>query len=146
MPTSKVNAITVDVSGFTKFNRALRTADKDMQKLLTKQIKSQVTGAVVPAARANASFSTKIPGTIKVSSTIKGVSVKAGGPKAPAAAAFEHGGQPGVFRHPTFGDREVWSNQTAHPFLTPAIKSNESALVDSVTKAFDAWAEEAGFR
>lgn len=148
MPTSKLDAIEVDAAGFTRFARDLRKADKDLQKLLLAKLKEKVTGAIVPAARSNASFSTRIPQSIRVSATNKGVSIRAGGPRAPHAAAFEDIGGHGTFRHPTFGHREApgdWVEQRSHPFITPAVKGNEDGLLKATTDALDTWAQEAGF-
>ena len=34
------------------------------------------------------------------------------------------GGAGGTFRHPVFGNPEVWVNQPMHPYLRPAVEAN----------------------
>lgn len=100
---------------------------------------------VADDAKARASWSTKIPRAIKVSVTFagsrQGVSVIVNKNKAPSGRPFEHGGRDGTFRHPVFGNREVWVSQKARPFLAPALqaKGDEAAkqieqVVDRVTR------------
>ena len=71
------------------------------------------------AARGFASWSSRIPGSIHIDSLGNTVLVRAGGAKAPHAAVFEHGGEPGVFHHPTYA-HAPWVPQQARPFLAPA--------------------------
>lgn len=63
------------------------------------------------------------------------VSVLAGSADATAAAAFEHRGVPGQFRHPLFGNRAYWYNQRAHPYLRPAAEANAPKVADAILKA-----------
>lgn len=146
MPTTSGSAITVDVSGFTRLSRDLKAANPSMQKALLASIKKQVTAGVIPAAKAAASWSTRIPGTVRASVTAKGVGIRAGGAKAPHAAAYEDVGQHGVFRHPVMGDREVWAEEQSRPFLTPSLKTQEQQILGAVIKGMDNWAEKAGFK
>lgn len=140
-------AFGVDAQGFKKFQADIRRADPKAQRLLLKRIKDRVSEVIVPAAQSKASFSSRIAGSIKVSSTAKGVSVKAGGPTAPHAAAFENRGVFGKFRHPVFGQRDQkWAEQDAHPFLTPAGEEHEADLVDAAIQGVDDWVTEIGFR
>lgn len=81
-------------------------------------------------AASNASYSQRIPGSIRVQVT-SGlvVNVIAGGDAAPDAAPIENRGK-GFVRHPVFGNRQVWTAKNSHPaFLTPAGRSNEAAIV-----------------
>lgn len=88
---------------------------------------------VAEDARRRASWSTRIPRAIRVSTTFSGrtpgVSVVVNKNKAPHGRPFEHGGGPGEFRHPVFGNRQVWVSQKARPFLYPALvaKGDEAA-------------------
>lgn len=109
-------SIGVDISGLTTLAAVLRRVEPSLAKEL--QTGVAVAGEVIATkARSNASFSTRIPGTIQVRRRALSVKVRAGGPDAPHAPALEHGGQPGTFRHPVFGRRDVWVDQPAHPFL-----------------------------
>ncbi len=71
------------------------------------------------AAKGFSSWSSRIPGSIHIDSAGNTVIVRAGGSKAPHAAVFEHGGEPGVFHHPTYG-HQPYVPQQARPFLAPA--------------------------
>lgn len=80
---------------------------------------------VADSARGKASWSTRIPGTVRASSSVLNTAVvRAGGASAPHARPYEHAGAPGVFRHPVWGhgDRASWHwvEQAARPFLHPA--------------------------
>lgn len=76
-------------------------------------------------AKRNASWSTRIPNATKVavsfSKRYAGVAIKTSKAKAPHARAYEHGGQPGTFRHRVYG-HDVWVESKARPFLWPAAK------------------------
>ena len=50
-----------------------------------------------------------------------------------SAAAIERG----VFRHPVFGNKDKWVNQSMHPFLVPAGKKNEAEVLALVLEALD---------
>lgn len=97
------------------------------------------TGGHLVAARAAqniAPYSKKIPSTLRVRRRGTVVKISAGGGgAAPNAAPFEHHGRPGKFRHPVFGNREVWRDQEAHPFLVPAAHQMEAAVVAVVDHA-----------
>lgn len=131
--------LTVDVSQLKTFARDLRRADPILAKnFLTGMARS---GDIVAlAAKRNAAFSTRIPASIKVRRRGLAVRVQAGGDKAPDAAPFEHGGLAGTFRHPVFGNRNVWVTQRAHPFLTPAVEQTavpfEAEILAQVDKTF----------
>ena len=55
-----------------------------------------------------------------------------------AAAAFEHKGVPGNFRHPLFGNRAYWYEQRAHPYLRPAAEMLAPKVADEVLDAVGA--------
>lgn len=63
--------------------------------------------------------------------------VQAGGDAAQYAPAFENQGKVGTFRHPVFGNREVWVNQQAHPFLRPALQAQSANLAKKIDAAID---------
>ena len=95
-------------------------------------------GEIVAAdARSRAGFSSRIPGTVKVRVSGPSVSVVAGGSGAPGAAPLENRGRSGTFRHPVFGNRDVWVAQEAHPFLVPAADAQMGRIVAAVEQAVD---------
>jgi hypothetical protein len=92
-------------------------------------------------ARGNASFSTRIPASIRVGGGRSGVVVRAGSVKAPHAYAFELGK-----RHPLFGNRGYWY-PTAHiAFLEDAAESGAEAAAQIVAQVIDDWAAEYGYK
>ena len=96
---------------------------------------------VADDARGRASFSTRIPGSIRVRTGRGNVRVVAGGPTAPDAAPLENKGQSGNFRHPVWGNREVWVDQPARPFLAPALDAHREEVAqlmeDAVLRAVE---------
>ncbi len=138
--------------GFTIDTRDLQRLVKDLEKT-TPGIRKSVNVAireggelVAVQARMLSSWSSRIPGSIRVGGAGTKVVVKAGGAKAPHAPAFEHHGQPGSFRHPVYGNRQVWVPQKARPFLLPAALKNAPVVRDMAAKGVDLAFREAGFR
>lgn len=110
------DSIGVDVSGLKKLARVLNR----VEPAVAREFRQGMTAAgevVATAARRNAAFSSRIPGTITVKRRGLAMRIQAGGDAAPHAAALEHGGRSGTFRHPLFGNRDHWVEQEAHPFL-----------------------------
>lgn len=93
---------------------------------------------VAASARAGSAWSTRIPASIKVSVRGPVARVSAGSAAAPHAAAYEHEGVGGTFRHPVNAwarhDRAewVWANNPARPFLHPALADRADAAADII--------------
>ena len=131
-------AIQIDGTDLTKLGGQLRRAAPASWKAC--QVRLRAVGEVIAEdARGRAAFSTRIPGSIRVRSRGASVSVIAGGPAAPDAAPYENKGVQGKFRHPLFGDREHWYDQTARPFLAPALEAHRDKaaieILDAVHEA-----------
>ncbi|GAA5048172.1 hypothetical protein HNP84_000229 [Thermocatellispora tengchongensis] len=113
-------------------NKELRRLVRDFGKIppdLRKELRPALVRAAKPilaAARANASWSSRIPRAtrIKVGFTARkgGVSIVVNSKRAPHARPYENLGDPGTFRHPVYGNREVWVTQVARPFLIDAVQ------------------------
>jgi hypothetical protein len=112
--------------------------------------------AIADDAKANASWSTRIPATIRVMVSFRdsreGVTISAGGPSAPHARPYEDVTGKGKFRHPVFPDsanltRKAWSwvDQASRPFLLPAAQANEGTSYTALRTALDEAAREIGF-
>jgi len=131
--------LTIDVSQLKKLATDLRRASPQLAKDFLTQL-GRAGDVVALAAKEKADFSTRIPATIKVRRRGTRVRVQAGGETAPHAAAFEHDGYGGSFRHPVFGNYDVWVSQPAHPFLRPALEETlpevELFVVQAVDDAF----------
>ena len=121
----------------------------DLRKRLRPKLRTA--GRVVADdAKLRASWSTRIPRAVSVrtsfTKTRPGVSVVVNKNKAPHARPFEHVGRPGTFRHPVFGNREVWVPQRARPFLAPALAAKGDTAGRLITEAVDETTRDAGFR
>lgn len=135
MPRGLRNEWTIDTGSIDKLARTIKQASPAVAKTLTKELKL-ARDAVAAEARSRASFSTKIPATIKGSGTGATLKVSAGGAAAPNAAPLENRGKQGTFRHPVFGT-DTWVNQQAHPFLTPALAAQREILAARIDAAID---------
>jgi len=135
----------IDAQGLKSLQRDLKRADADSLKLFRAAMKK---GGEIIAADARSRISgtsQRIADSIRVMANNKGVQVKAGGAKAPHAAPFENMGKSGNFRHPVFGNREVWVSQEAHPYLLPALDGKLDQVIDTVLEYLDNLTGEAGF-
>lgn len=140
--TFKANA-----SDLTKLGTRLRKSHPEVSKQLRRAVRAEGR-KIADAAKGKASWSTRIPDTIRVAAQgVNTAVVRAGGKDAPHAAAYEHSGRAGTFRHPVFADGSktrdqwTWVNQQARPFLHPAalerLPETVRALGDAVQAAVD---------
>ena len=126
----------INTRDFSLFARACRKAAPEVAVELRTSLRAA--GELVASdARSRSSWSHRIPGSIKVRTSGATVSVIAGGHAAPDAVPYEHRGLDGTFRHPLFGNRELWFNQQARPFLTPALRANIEPAMVMVVEALD---------
>jgi hypothetical protein len=142
-------------SRFSKAGDPLVVIARDMRALpeeARKAVRPALRKAGMVVAReamVNASWSSRIPGTIRVVTSFRvnreGITVRAGGSAAPHARPYEHLGEPGAFRHPVYGNREVWVSQTARPFLFKAARSTEGTVTEMVLETMDEVAQSLGF-
>lgn len=130
------DGVSIDTSSFTKFARDLKEASPELRSALRIELKA-AGELVAEEARALAGFSSRIPGAIKVSAAGNAIKVYVLAKKAPNAKPLEHGGKGGTFRHPVFGDRDVWVSQQARPFLWPALMANKGRAVEAAKRAVD---------
>lgn len=119
-----------------EFAQAVRTAEPKVAAGFKAELKKGG-NMVRAAAQTGSSWSSRIPGSIRVRASGFNVSVIAGGGDARHAAPFEHRGVPGSFRHPVFGHRENWVTQEARPFLTPAFVEEQPAILRGVIRGLD---------
>ena len=135
--------LSADASSLRKMAKALRQARPDILRATQKSMRG-VGAKVAAKVRDNASWSTRIPQTVRVSASgVNTVVVRAGGPKAPHAKPIEHAGASGKFRHPVFGNRQNWVKQDARPFLHPAATSDLQAYAEELAAALKTQVEEA---
>lgn len=142
---SEKPVVSVQADGLGQLQRDLKKASADALKLFRGAMKKAGDIVAEDARNRIAPTSQRIASSIKVSATNKGVAVKAGGRNAPHAASLENLGKPGTFRHPVFGNRNVWVSQPAHPYLGPAAEGKMDAVADAFLDAVNALLGEAGF-
>lgn len=136
-----------DASQLRKLGANLRKSHPEVHRAMRRAVLEQAK-RIAEDARTKSDWSTRIPGTIKASSAgVNTAVVRAGGPGAPHAAAYEHAGASGTFRHPVFADASktrdewTWVTEQARPYLHPALmdRFDETvlALRDAVEVAVD---------
>jgi hypothetical protein len=81
----------------------------------------------------------------RVSTTVKGVSVVVTGPSIVGLLENGTGNEAPSWRHPVFGNTNVWVTQKTHPYLAPALEANRDKVVGLLIEALDeTFAEIAG--
>ena len=104
--------------------------------------------AIVADAKSRASWSSRIPGAIRIDSSFTsrnpGVRIVVDASKAPHARAIEGNGRT-MFRHRVYG-RNVWVPQQTRPFLFPAVRAGQERVLSESNVAVLAAARSAGFR
>lgn len=119
----------VEVTGLSDLLRALKRYDADSRKELVVELR-KMAKVVAADAKDRAAWSRRIPQSIATSVTAKGASIKIKRGVAPHGAVLEGGKRnAATFRHPVFGNRDVWVTQKARPFLRPAVESHRERLV-----------------
>lgn len=116
----------------------------DLGKLpaeLRKEIRDgakEIGDPVLQAVRRRASWSTRIPAATRIAvrfgRSSAGVTVRTSAKRAPHARPYEHGGEPGVFRHPVYrrkGRRTPWVTEQARPFFTPGVLESADDVADA---------------
>lgn len=120
----------------------------DLRKELRPAIRKGAT-PILDQMRSNASWSTRIPRATKISTSLAGsnpgVSIVVNARQAPHARVYEHGGSPGNFRAPLFGDRNRWFAHRARPFFYRAVDQKGDEVVKAVADAIDTVAKRHGF-
>jgi hypothetical protein len=147
-----VSAFKFDVDGdaFKGFQKELKAMNNAVAKELNAEFRDVIRQHVLPDAKANASWSSRIPGAIKPQVTQRLIGLRVARKQAPHGRPYE-GLQTGArgrstFRHPVFGNRKVWVSQNTRPFLQPAMDDNREEAVEAAKKAVVSAAERAGFK
>jgi hypothetical protein len=109
---------------------------------------------VLAQARRNAGWSTRIPSAISVrgiadESRVRfGLALHISAATAPHARAYEgisQQGSTGYFRHPVYGNTDVWVTQTSRPYAWPAVQANAETTRQACLAAYEEAARDAGF-
>ena len=118
--------MSVELASLKRHQDKLLALDKTTRNALKAEMRT-IGAAVANRAKRNASWSTRIPGSIKVRTRLTGkrpgVIVLADASKAPHARPYEDIEGRGAFRHPVFGHEDRWVPQRSRPFLAPALRA-----------------------
>lgn len=135
----------VTVDGYREVLTALRKFAPEARKEFAKEMR----GAAQPVladARRNFAWSTRIPKALSLSVTQKGVGIRISRKKAPHGSIYERGtkGNPGLVRHPLFGNRDQWYSTPIRPGIKPALDQNRKRIVVATDTALRRAAKKAG--
>lgn len=136
----------VDVMG--TIARDLRALPKETQQAVRPELR-RVGRMVAREAAVKASWSTRIPATIKVVTSFQtnreGVTIRAGGKTAPHARPYEGITSGSTFRRPVYGNYKVWVTTATRPFLLPAAESTKGTVDQAMGVVMDKAARGIGF-
>jgi hypothetical protein len=134
-------------SEFILLAEQFKRVPDNMRRTLARRLRP-IGERALAAARANASWSSRIPSAITLQ-------VRFIGKAAGLALVVDHNAAPharpyeGIlsmqFRHPLFGDRDFWYEQTARPYVWPAVAATQQAVAVEVDAAIDDVLTAAGF-
>lgn len=139
----------IDRDEFRRFMRDLKRLSPESRKAFVSEMKG-LAGDMVTSAQRQASWSKRIPGAIKPQVTARRVGLRVQRTRAPHGRPFEGitstGKRGGEFRHPVFGNRDVWVTQKARPFLLPAVDEHRDEFLDKAGDAVDKAARKTGWK
>ena len=133
--------MTVDHYPITRLARELGNVPLALRRELRPQLRAAAVH-IVDDMKDRASYSTRIPNAIGMSVSFSakrgGITIKVNSKKAPHARVLERGNdgsRSNTFRHPLFGNTEVWVDQNTRPFFFPAIKAGRPELRKRISEA-----------
>lgn len=148
-------AVRVDAGDLRKLYGDLKASGSDLTVALRRGVK-KAAEPMRTAVAAEASFSTRIPSAVKTKASFAGrrsrVEIIVDSGAAPHAAAINHGGRSGTFRHPVYADQTktrnewTWVAQAANPFFDAPIRAHYAAAEAAMLAVMDDVARKAGFR
>lgn len=138
--------MSVDRGGLVELINDLGAIPPDVRRELPAAVR-KASQPVVGAMKTNASWSTRIPGAIRMTPSFSagaGVTIRVNAGRAPHARPYEGlSGDP--FRHPVFGDRENWVAQAARPFFYRAVEQHGAEVAEAVANSVVEVARRHGF-
>jgi hypothetical protein len=127
-----------------KASQELRAMSTEVRRGIAPALK-QVAQPIVAQARANASWSTRIPGAIRARVLKRGVDIIVSRKKAPHARPYEGVTGADKFRHPVMGNRDRWVSQDTRPFLGPAVMQHRHKVREALAQVIQDAARHNGF-
>lgn len=142
---------TYDSKAFARLEADLREVPEHMRKALDRRLRP-AGEQTVAAIRRHASWSSRIPGAVRLRVAFKakdvGLIITVDQHAAPHARPFEGiatrtGGD--SFRHPVFGDTATWVDQKHRRFVWPGVEETQQQVADAVDEAIAAAFHAAGW-
>lgn len=134
MPNSNRGLVELHVESraLMKLFAELKAMEGSLQVELRRGIR-EAAAPMVAAVKANASWSSRIPGAVKAKPAFTarraGVTIQVNAGAAPEARPLENLGKGGMFRHPVYGNRQNWASQAARPFFFSALERSTEAEI-----------------
>ncbi|RBY82679.1 HK97 gp10 family phage protein [Blastococcus sp. TF02A-26] len=150
MATDRLGSVTVDqlAKDLLRMSAATRGALRRRIEALGQPLLAD--------AKSRASWSTRIPAAMSVRPIASvaagrvGLQLRVSSADAPHARAYEGisdaGSRGGSFRHPVYGNRDVWVSQAERPYAWPAVVAMGDKARQQIAEAAEDAAREAGFR
>lgn len=130
----------VDYSQVVAWSLRLRDVPKDTREKIRPALRR--IGAELKADMGQrASWSSRIPAAIVVATSFRGgrregVTLRVDADRAPHARPYEGiSDRRSYFRHPVFGNREVWVSEPTRPFFFPAIREGRPKANAAIEQA-----------
>lgn len=125
-----------------------------VQRRRIRQEAERIGQSALSDAKSRASWSRRVPSAISMRGftdmTRGRVGVELRVSKAvPYARAYEgisQQGSSGYFRHPVYGNRQVWVSQQTRPYLWPAVSGRSNQMRQAIEQVVEQAARECGFR
>jgi hypothetical protein len=135
----------VDTADAKRLSSDLRTAAGRLPDALHRGVRAAAE-PIATGIRAEAAWSTRIPGAVSIQVSGSGVATVTVDPNiAPEAAPLNNRGQSGEFTHPVFGNE--WTvQQRARPFITPGARRGQAEADRRVAAMLTQWERNAGFK
>lgn len=136
-----------DAKEFLALAESFRDVPDELRKHVTHRLQP-VGQRTVEAVRRNASWSSRIPGAVRLRVAFRGkdpgLIISVDRHQAPHARPYE-GFLASSFRHPVFGDTDTWVSQDARRFVWPGVLETQQEVADAVDEAIAAAFHAAGF-
>lgn len=126
----------VDFASLDLFMDEMRNVPKDMRRQVRKAIVKATADIRNDMAR-RASWSSRIPGAIgvRVAFAQARTTIRVDARKAPHARPYEGVGRGNTFRHPVYGNYDIWVTQGTRSFFFPAVRTHRKATREAVERA-----------
>jgi len=138
----------IDPVSFRRLQKDLKRLEPEVRKAFNREMKT-LAGGIATDAKRNASWSTRIPSSIRVSATSTRVGVRAKRTLAPHARPYEGFGRGdsrrSSFRHKVFGNPGVWVSEPTRPFMAPAARAHQKEFEKDAKVAVTKAARSAGW-